>query len=334
MIQNSTKRKRGRPRKNTSVFTQNTTSEKETIQKEDSDIILEMPITLNDVKKYCPTLLNNKNNNNTNQNNKNTSQKMFTFNEMSNQSPSIDMKEYNSSGGIVNSINLKLTDAKIKIKELNKKIAQLKEIIDSNGIYTSNQIKAYEMPMNLINVNTEKKTEIMQTNIACWWCTYNFETLPCFLTEKYENDKYHVFGCFCSFNCASAYNFSVIDDYKTWDRYSLLKKLHKEITGSSVEIFSSPPKEILKKYGGTQTIEEYRKILRICVKEYRILFPPMTSMIPLIEEKIVNGNKRKLYNNSSSNNFSGLKLKRSKPLPNSHSTLKETMGLRIISKQS
>ena len=44
------------------------------------------------------------------------------------------------------------------------------------------------------------------TNIKCWWCTLSFDDVPCFIPKKMRNGKYHVFGCFCSFNSAMAYN--------------------------------------------------------------------------------------------------------------------------------
>ena len=34
-----------------------------------------------------------------------------------------------------------------------------------------------------------------------------------------------VFGCFCSYNCAAAYNLNM-NDYNIWNRYSLLKKMY------------------------------------------------------------------------------------------------------------
>ena len=50
-----------------------------------------------------------------------------------------------------------------------------------------------------------------------------------FIPEKYINGKYHVFGNFCSFGCAFAYNDNSINDYRRQIRDSLLKKLYKDI---------------------------------------------------------------------------------------------------------
>jgi hypothetical protein len=327
IVNNTLKRKRGRPRKNENVFTQKNNYVKSIpeLTKVNSDIILEMPITLNDLRKYCPQ--ENDDISETISTNANTKNKapahIFSFNEMSAHSPLLEYGETSNNTEYNKKLNL----------ELSKEINKLKDIIETHGIYITNVTKAYEMPINLINIIDGKTIIHNKTNVACWWCSYNFDTIPCFIPEKYENDKYHVLGCFCSFNCATAYNYSYINDYKVGDRYSLLKKIYYEITGKYSEILSAPPKELLKKFGGTQTIEEYRNTMQMCIKEFVILFPPMTSLIPLIEEKILDGNKRKIYNNNLSNNFSGLRLKRNKPLPNSHNTLEDTLGLRIVTKQ-
>ena len=54
-----------------------------------------------------------------------------------------------------------------------------------------------------------------------------------------------------------------MNDYKINDRYSLIKKIYEELhsndSGKLKELKLAPPKEILKKYGGSIDIEEYRK---------------------------------------------------------------------------
>lgn len=160
----------------------------------------------------------------------------------------------------------------------------------------------------IVDGNGDLVTIKEHTDVACWWCSHDFEGIPCFIPNKYENDVYHIFGCFCSFNCAVAYNMKM-DDYKIWHRYSLIKKIWNDIhdNNSTEEINPSPPKEILERFGGYLTIDEYRNNNRIFLKKHRIIMPPMTSMALIVEE-VNNGSKERKEAND------GLVLKRSKPL--------------------
>lgn len=121
------------------------------------------------------------------------------------------------------------------------------------------------------------------TNIACWWCSYNFNTIPCFIPERYLDEKYYVFGCFCCINCAVAYIFS-INDYKVWDRFSLIKKMYSFMIKNN-KLNISQNKEVLEKFGGCVSIEEWRKNSIQCSKEFKLIMPPMIPIIPIVEIK-------------------------------------------------
>lgn len=130
----------------------------------------------------------------------------------------------------------------------------------------------------------EGKTKIEEpTKIACWWCSYNFETIPCFIPERYMDNKFYVFGCFCCVNCAISYIFSM-NDYKVWDRYSLLKKMYSFLIKNN-ELIINQNREILEKFGGSISIEEWRKNSILCTKEYKLIMPPMIPIIPVVEIK-------------------------------------------------
>ena len=73
--------------------------------------------------------------------------------------------------------------------------------------------EVYLMKTNFITIDNEGKQSLDEsTNIHCWWCCHKFDNPPCQLPEKYYEKKYHVFGCFCSYNCALSYNLD-LDDY-------------------------------------------------------------------------------------------------------------------------
>ena len=59
------------------------------------------------------------------------------------------------------------------------------------------------------------------------------------------NNTYFVKECFCSPNCAIAYNLDK-GDYKTWERHSLIISLCHQLFGENIIVKSSPPRQCLK----------------------------------------------------------------------------------------
>jgi hypothetical protein len=120
-----------------------------------------------------------------------------------------------------------------------------------------------------------------KTNIKCWWCTLSFDTIPCFIPKKMRAGKYHVVGCFCSFNCAMAYNLYSLDQnqHDCLRQCSLLHTLYTEIHDDIREILPSPPKEIMIMYGGKLSIDQYRKKINECnIQSYKINYPPIVGI--------------------------------------------------------
>lgn len=184
-----------------------------------------------------------------------------------------------------------------------------------------------------VNANNEKKWP-ETTNIYCWWCCHPFQDMPCALPENYTKDKFHVFGCFCSFNCTAAYNFSKNDE-NMWERYTLLNLMYKKLFNSNfVKISCAPVRESLKIFGGYLSIEEFRDNCLKNDKTFMVIKPPLISIIPKIEENMS-------YKNNKTNNLlvnenilnkthTSLKLKRNKPITNPNNTLQSFMDLKII----
>jgi len=180
-----------------------------------------------------------------------------------------------------------------------------------------------------------------KTNICCIWCCHEFDNTPWGIPYKYEDGLFHLFGIFCSPNCAASYIFNNLSySNNKWEYFSLLNLLYYKIYNTIKEIYLAPSKLSLKKFGGCMEIDEYRDKLD---KDniYLLKFPPSISIIPVIEE--INENKYNIKNMNKSNNFipldtnrikkanKELKLKRSKPLTNSKNTLDSCMNINIIS---
>ena len=209
-----------------------------------------------------------------------------------------------------------------KIKKLEEENEELKKYLaDITPMYFT-EVKIYPVNLKLFDMDNNKLIPV-QTNICCWWCTYNFDNLPTFLPEKYSEGKFHVSGCFCSFNCAGAYNLSLNDDKKN-TRYSLLKLLYYNIykdklnySMSDIEINIAGPKEILEKYGGSMKIEDYRKNSKILGREYHKLIPPFIPINHGFEE--ITSSKTEKNNNISNiiiNNIKNEAKKNTKTIDN------------------
>ena len=137
-----------------------------------------------------------------------------------------------------------------------------------------------------------------------------------------------------TFNCSAAYNFDKSYPDK-WERYSLLHLLYKKIYETSFrKILLAPPKEVLKVFGGHMSITEYRKNLITNEKSFKIISPPIISIIPKIEEnitmRIVQNNKFIPINQNLMDKASlSLRLKRDKPITENNNTLYSYMDLKV-----
>lgn len=308
-------RKRGRPRKNQVIDVQPTQSSikfKPVKDIENREIILRIPLFTQKKKTSSSDEIRNgfasetekadlkdsmldseKNivNHNTEDNNELT----LTDNETESRGLSISDIDENSNNSSDNEIDFnELIDELRKkdkiIKQLKTEITELKSSVP-NTYSIGKDVKLVPMNISFVDNKTGKSILCEKTDIACWWCTYQFDTLPCFIPERFvgnsdnkSENKFFVYGCFCSFDCATAYNIS-LGDYKVFDRNSLIKRLYQMITGKTDDIVIAAPREVLTKFGGHITIEEYRKGNSSISKEYRLLLPPMVNLLACIEEK-------------------------------------------------
>jgi hypothetical protein len=192
------------------------------------------------------------------------------------------------------------------------------------------------MPIFIEFMDANKKQEWpKRTNIDCLWCCHSFENEPFGIPIKKIGDKYQMFGNFCSAECAASYIFdmSFLNDCEKAESYSLLNLIYNEIEMNGIQF--APPKLCLKRFGGRVSIEQYRSNLRSQNKSYNVIIPPLTSIIPNIEETNISKNLSNLSSsilNDSIVSRTGelLRLKRVKPLPDSNNTLEACMNLKLL----
>lgn len=175
----------------------------------------------------------------------------------------------------------------VNVKDINAKLKQLKVQLYKNAI------------------QLDKKS-------ACFWCTYDFDNIPCHIPKYEMEDTVYGYGSFCRPECAVAYLMKEnIDDSMKFERYQLLNQIYSKIYECKKNIKPAPnPYYLLDKYYGNLTIQEYRKLLKT---EHLLLVidKPLTRILPELHED----NEDMIMNiygiNKSTENISGVyKVKR------------------------
>lgn len=207
-------------------------------------------------------------------------------------------------------------------------------------------INAQESSGNTQNVNGLKVVELLKdfeeknkhnewpsnTSIHCYWCCHRFNNTPFGIPIKYTHSRFHVYGCFCSLECAYAYNLdSKVSSDDIWERASLINMLARKL-GYKTYIKPAPSKLSLATFGGHMEIEEFRNYCS-SNKIMNINFPPMLTMTQQIEEiyeSDVNNDYRYIpIDTDRINKYKEkIKLKRNKPITNYKNTLDHTMNIK------
>ena len=196
-------------------------------------------------------------------------------------------------------------------EERNKDIDEIETKINNNSVSKT-----------LIQFNEANKLDYWpkNTKISCWWCTYQFNKVPCALPVYCSNNIYNVIGVFCSPECAAAYNFNTNGITNIWEKYSLLNLLYGKLYKKGITI--APPRNTLKKFGGNLTIDQFRKYNVNNDASFKIIYPPLKSIIPCIECS----NNKAFPSTVSDNKIpSSYKLRRSTPY--NKNTLEECMNI-------
>lgn len=177
--------------------------------------------------------------------------------------------------------------------------------ITEEKITYEKDIKEIEEKIILQNENIDKKVytiEKTQENILCWWCCHSYDNQSYGIPLKKEKDTFLTKGFFCSLNCAKSYNVNEnIDIKEKQNRNLMLDMLNEEICETPEEIKLAPPRETLKVFGGVLKIEDFRGKNTIM----KLIYPPLITIIPYIEENIVEeqNNNVKINKNLIKNNL-------------------------------
>jgi hypothetical protein len=224
----------------------------------------------------------------------------------------------NNENNYDNSINLNLLNTSTEENITNEFYHN--DSNDNDSSYTFNnkkndlkelwkKLKNLEYSLHLNNISDKKS--------ACFWCTYEFDNPPIYIPKHYIKDSYHVYGCFCSPECATAFLMEEnIDSSTKFERYHLLNHIYSKIYDYTKNIKPAPnPYYILEKFYGNLNIQEYRSLLKN-ERLFLVVDKPLTRILPelhednddfIINNKVIPSNtyqiKRKLLNKQSKNNI-------------------------------
>jgi hypothetical protein len=171
------------------------------------------------------------------------------------------------------------------------------------------KLKVLEHNLHINNICDKKS--------ACFWCTYEFDNPPVYIPKHYIKETYHVYGCFCSPECATAFLMEEsIDSSSKFERYYLINHIYSKIYDYNKNIKPAPnPYYMLEKFYGNLSIQEYRSLLRN-ERLFLIVDKPLTRILPelhednddfIINNKIIPSNtyqiKKKLQRKVTKNNI-------------------------------
>jgi hypothetical protein len=209
-----------------------------------------------------------------------------------------------------------------------------KKHLEFSENFTSEKNRCMPIFIEFLDAN-RKESWPSQTNIDCLWCNHPFDNQPFGIPIKKIGEKYQMFGNFCCAECAASYIYEMpfLNDCEKTESYSLLNYIYNEEQSDGIKF--APSKLSLKRFGGRLTIDQYRNNLRTLSKDYNIIIPPLTSIIPNIEEtniskNLTNINSSILNDSIVSKTGELLRLKRMKPLPDSNNTLEACMNLKLL----
>ena len=139
------------------------------------------------------------------------------------------------------------------------------------------KLKSLEHNLHINNISDKKS--------ACFWCTCDFDNPPVYIPKYYMKESYHVYGCYCSPECAVAFLMEEnIDTSTKFERYHLLNHIYAKIYDYKNNIKPAPNVYyMLDKYYGNLSIQEYRSLLRN-ERFFLVVDKPLTRILPELHE--------------------------------------------------
>lgn len=207
-----------------------------------------------------------------------------------------------------------------------------------NDTKEETEINYYNLKSTLLvqfKDSAEVKTIPETTDIACLWDCHPFSWRPVVLPIRDTGEHLEVTGNFCSPECACAYLFDMRQDSHTrWEQLALLHRVYSEACKG--KIHPAPARNVLKLFGGSLSIQDYRGLIRSQKVRIDIHLPPMVSILATMDTKPIDFYDTSLtkgvtetVNERLQKAEEVLRLRRTKPLKAWESTLDACINLKI-----
>lgn len=221
-------------------------------------------------------------------------------------------------------------------------LSNFADSVDKNATetVTTSDLEAPELRRKVISLlkDFEEKNKINEwpsnTSISCYWCCHKFDNAPYGIPVNFNKSSFDVFGCFCSLECAAAYNFKLQENIdEMWERYNLINLLHRHLNLEGKIVKPAPDRLALKMFGGYLDIHEFRQFFK-SNKLVNVNFPPMLSLTQQIEEvndyELNNDYKYIPIDTDRIDKYKAkMMFKRNKPLVNTKNSIDSIMNLKF-----
>jgi hypothetical protein len=251
----------------------------------------------------------------------------------------INTKNANMNTTVSTTASMSVTSADINIESYNfaSKNDLSFEIIETNSsIEETDECENYDDDDDKFEIKeTWKKLKQLEHNLhinnicdkksACFWCTCEFDNPCIYIPKHFIKASYHVYGCFCSPECACAFLMNEnIDSSTKFERYYLLNHIYSKIYNYEKNIKPAPtPYFMLDKYYGNLTIQEYRMLFRN-ERLFFVVEKPLTRVLPELHE---DNNDFIITNKIIPSNKYQIKKKTHKKLQTKNTIVNEKFGL-------
>jgi len=160
------------------------------------------------------------------------------------------------------------------------------EVNDSQASLNAN----INSKLKKLKLSLYKNTPVEDKQSACFWCTCDYDNITCYIPKYIIDNVIHVYGAFCSPECAAGFLLlEEIDDSTKFERLYLLNYIYGKIYEYKTNIKPAPkPFYLLNKFYGNLTIEEFRALSRQQKENYKqllIIDKPLTRILPELHEE-------------------------------------------------
>ena len=190
----------------------------------------------------------------------NTPQEITTFQFKNNKSSDLTFMQLNNSNNSTPNINPN-NDSNI-----NPNINPNNDLTKSSSCESKENNETKSILQKLEKLSFQLHIDkIYDKKSNCFFCTCEFDNNPIYIPKFQLNKLFHVYGCFCTPECACAHlmNDNNLDTASRFERYYLLNYIYGKIYNYEKNIKPAPsPFYLLDKYYGNLSIQEYRKLLK------------------------------------------------------------------------